>query len=439
MPGGNVGPDVVVDMTAHTNWIAPIDRSNRSVRVGAGAVAADIERAARSEGLRFPPLPSSAQWATIGGMIANNAAGARTFRYGATRPFIESLEVVLPDGRRVEFADQGPAFLGLSGLSLPADAWPAVRKNSSGYAFDAYQESGHVRELFVASEGTLGFITAATVRLIDAPATSALSAVACTSHAALSRWCAWARQSSASTCEFIGRRLLEMMDLASDPELGELARDASALVLIEFEGSASEVESGTRALESEAVARGDQVRVATHASAATELWELRHRASPLIQEAAARGLRSVQFIEDSVVPPNALPAYLKGVETILAEEETDGVLFGHAGDAHVHVNPLIDVGRPLWRSRVARILERTVDLVADLGGTLAGEHGDGRVRAPFQERIWGSARVADFAALKESLDPLGICNPGVILPSPGQLPLEGLSPRDPERRDRVGK
>ena len=438
MPGGNVGRDVVVDLRAGTNWMSPVDRRDGSVRVGAGAVAADVERVARAQGLRFPPLPSSAQWATIGGMIANNAAGARTFLHGATRPFVESLEVVLADGRRIEIRDQEPAALGIDALPMQATNWPAVRKNSSGYAFDAYQEHRHLRELFIGSEGTLGFITAATLRLVEAPAATTLSAVACTSHETLARWCAWARRSGASTCEFIGRRLLEMMDLASDPELGDLAKGARALVLIEFEGTEDEVGTATKALEAEARAHGDEVRVATRTRAATELWELRHRASPLIQEAAARGLRSIQFIEDSVVPPHGLAAYLEGVETILEEEETDGVLFGHAGDAHVHVNPLIDVERSEWRSRVGRILERTVDLVVHLGGTLAGEHGDGRVRAPFLERIWGEQRVSEFRALKGALDPGGVFNPGVMLPQEGQKPLEGLSPRDPERRDRVG-
>ncbi len=136
----------------------------------------------------------------------------------------------------------------------------------------------------------------------------------------------------------------------------------------------------------------------------------------------------MQFIEDSVVPPARLPEYLRGLEPILAEEDTDAVVFGHAGDGNVHVNPLIDVGYPHWRDRVARILERTADLVAALGGTLSGEHGDGRIRGVFHERVWGSRLTDAFRSVKSSLDPAGIMNPGVIVPLPGQDPLEGLSP-----------
>jgi FAD/FMN-containing dehydrogenase len=101
-------------------------------------------------------------------------------------------------------------------------------------------------------------------------------------------------------------------------------------------------------------------------------------------------------------------------------------VFGHAGDGNVHVNPLVDVRTPGWRDRVRTVLDTTVALVAELGGTLSGEHGDGRLRAPFLERIWPEPVMAAFRTVKARLDPAGILNPGVILPLPGQDPLEGL-------------
>ena len=110
----------------------------------------------------------------------------------------------------------------------------------------------------------------------------------------------------------------------------------------------------------------------------TELWELRHAASPILSRLDPN-LQSMQFIEDCAVPPSALPAYVRGVRRILAANDTRGVIFGHAGDAHVHVNPLVDVRRPDWRERVDAILDEVTALVASLGGTLTGEHGDGRL------------------------------------------------------------
>ncbi len=430
MPGGNVGEDVVVHLGDAFDWMNEVDVGSRSIRVGAAAVAADVEAAARAAGLRFPPLPSSARWATVGGMLASNAAGPRSFRFGSVAAYVESMEVVLPSGDVVELGPDPTTGVRIRTAAAALEGWPEVRKNSSGYALDTYQESGALRDLFVGSEGTLGFITAATLRLIEAAETSALTAVGCADLADVAAWCEWARAHGASTCELLGQRLLELMGLAADPELGSLARHAEALVLIEFEGAESRVQEGVRALEHQASLRRATFKVATSGRAATELWDLRHRASPLIQEAAKLGLRSLQFIEDSVVPPHALPAYLTGIDEILKSEETDGVVFGHAGDAHIHVNPLIDLRRPDWLTRVDRILRRTVALVVDLGGTLAGEHGDGRVRAPFLERIWGSDRIDQFRRVKTQLDPAGMLNPGVILPREGQDPLAGLSHLD---------
>ena len=122
----------------------------------------------------------------------------------------------------------------------------------------------------------------------------------------------------------------------------------------------------------------------------------------------------------------AVPAYLQGVSDILEKAGTEAVVFGHAGDGNVHVNPLMDVRTPDRRARARTILEETVTLVAGLGGTLSGEHGDGRVRAPFVDRIWSPELVSGFREIKGRLDPSGLMNPGVILPLPGQDPLKGL-------------
>ena len=128
-----------------------------------------------------------------------------------------------------------------------------------------------------------------------------------------------------------------------------------------------------------------------------------------------------------MVPPAQLPAYLTGLQDILDHAEIESVMFGHAGDANVHVNPLIDVTRAGWRDQVRCVLEEAVDLVAGLGGTLTGEHGDGRLRAPYLERIWGEEWAGVFRDTKKCLDPDGVLNPGVVVPLPGQDPLEGLT------------
>jgi len=241
-----------------------------------------------------------------------------------------------------------------------------------------------------------------------------------------------AETAGAAACEFLGRRFLEVAGLEDHPRVGAVASGAEALVLVELDGARLPVAQGLSRLRDHARQAGVELLEARDPARCQELWAVRHAASPVIARQAEHGRVSMQFIEDSVVPRRALGAYLGGLEAILEEEETDAVMFGHAGDGNVHVNPLVEVERPDWRDRVGRILEATAGLVASLGGTLAGEHGDGRIRAPYLAWIWGAERARAFAEVKSSLDPVGTLNPGVVLPLPGQNPLEGISP-EPRR------
>src|SRR5213596_3010714 len=128
----------------------------------------------------------------------------------------------------------------------------------------------------------------------------------------------------------------------------------------------------------------------------------------------------MQFIEDGAVPLPKLPDYVKGVKAALAEREVNGVIFGHAGVAHVHVNPLVDVRQPDWRERVSGLLDDVVALTARLGGTLTGEHGDGSIRTPLLECVWHKDAIKSFALIKKAFDPRNILNPGVKVPLKGQ-------------------
>lgn len=434
MPGGNVGPGVVVDLTAGFGALGAVDPEARRVHAGAGVVAARAAGAAADAGLYLPPLPSSADRCTLGGMAANNAAGARTLLHGATRDWVVDLDVVLADGERVTLGpgrSAPPPFPALArrlgeGLRTARGDWPAVRKNSSGYALDRFLPGADPVQLLVGSEGTLGLILGLTLRLLDAPPRRGVLLAGLASLDDLPEAAAEARRCGASACELFGRRILEMARLDDDPEVGAVSRGAEALLLLEVEGAADAVEAGMEALRRLAGSVGGGFLEARTERERRHLWEIRHRASPTIADAAERGLVSTQFIEDSVVPPARVAEYVRGLEPILEAAALDAVIFGHAGDGHLHVNPLVDMSDPAWRERMRRVLHATADLVAGLGGTLSGEHGDGRVRAPLLDRIWSPALLHAFREVKTTLDPAGVLNPGVILPLPGQDPLDGL-------------
>jgi FAD/FMN-containing dehydrogenase len=134
----------------------------------------------------------------------------------------------------------------------------------------------------------------------------------------------------------------------------------------------------------------------------------------------------MQVVEDGAVPPESFPAYVRGVREIFHSAGLRCVIFGHAGDAHAHVNALVDVRDPSWRLRLDEVLVRVTALVASLGGTIAAEHGDGRLRTPLLADVWSPAAQRLFAATKESFDPSGVLNPGVKVPLPAQRPFTDL-------------
>ena len=432
MPGGNVGRGVSVDLTA-LRRITEVPGRDDAVWVGAGVVAADLDDWAERRGRFLPALPSSADRCTLGGMVANNAAGARSFGYGAVRDHVEAVEIVLADATRTVLEPGGRApdafralHAGLSPLAgTLAASWPRVRKNSSGYALDRFLPAGEAHRLLVGSEGTLGIVTAVRVRLSPTPPDRRVLLLPVPSLRDLPDAATAAGAAGAAACEFLGPRFLDVAGLRDRPELGLAGVDAA--LLVELDGRVLPPADGIALLETAARDLGVSCVEARESEARRRLWSVRHGASPAVAAAAGRGLVSMQFIEDSVVPPDALARYLSGLQDILESEGTDAVTFGHAGDGNVHVNPLIDVTRTDWKQRVERILRSTADLVATLGGTLAGEHGDGRLRAPLAPIVWAPEAVAAFARVKRALDPVGLFNPGVVVPLPGQHPLEGLS------------
>jgi len=447
MPGGNLAAGIIVALAGaevflHEGAVETVRESDTRgetdtarIRVGAGVTAARVDHLAGDAGFMFPPLPSSARWATIGGMTANNAAGARSFRYGAMARWVEAVEGVTAAGEiiRLDHASGLPdAVASVLPDTLPR-RWPDVRKNSSGYGLDRWLRTGDPAQLAVGSEGTLLVATHVTLRLARRPPNRGVCLLPVQTHDQAGALAVAADELGATACEFLGRRLLDMTALDRDPELGTFSREALALFLLEFEGwDSSEVDNALSRARRRGREIGGSSGLATSDPVLVDrLWALRHRASPLIAEMAGKGLHSTQFVEDSVVPPARLGAYLEGLDRILREEGRgmDAVVFGHAGDGNVHVNPLVETGDDAWRERVRAILDAVVELVVDLGGTLAGEHGDGRLRAPYLEAVWGKEAVASFRALKNAFDPHGLLNPGVILPAPGQDPLQGLRPR----------
>jgi len=447
MGGGAVGEGVIVDLTAMQPCRLEVDAGNRIALTSGAITVAQLNEAAGRQGLRMPVEPSSARFATLAGMVACNAAGARTLKYGAVRHWVRGLELVTANGESgwIHRADSHSARppvrlsalqrfetdlapkLRLQAAAIQA-SYPRTSKNSSGYALDHWLASGDAVDLLVGSEGTLAFITEIEWRLEPVPPARSAVRLSLNHLDDLGDAVTALRRLDPSAIELLDRTFLDLVREKKGSEaLPGLPPSAEAVLLVEFERA------------NEAAARGaadDAVRAVAPWSAGVEtaltpdqeerLWSLRHAASPILTSLSER-YRSAQLIEDGCVPVARLGEYLRRLRAAASEAGVEVVIFGHAGDGHVHVNVLTDLERPDWKERVTALFESVSETVISLGGTVAGEHGVGRLRAGLLERQYGAGTVARFREVKDAVDPDGILNPGVLLPArPPVRPSAGL-------------
>lgn len=440
MGGGNVGEGVVVDLTAMRPRRVEVHASGRRATTGAAVTLAEINAAAALEGLRLPPDPSSSRWATAGGAVSTNAAGARSVRYGSVRRWIHAVDLMMADGTvaRLARGDGGDPAMG-SSAAFPAlrtfwndvapairaaerlvlDRFPRTRKNASGYALDAFLASGDALDLIIGAEGTLGIVTAVEWRLDRIPPHRAALRIALADLDHLPDVVGALAALEPSAVELLDRTFLDFVSHARMPEgLREMLRDIDAVLLIELEGdTASALRASVRNATDAVRPWAASVTTAVDAEEAEQLWALRHAASPLLA-ALPEDRRSLQVVEDGCVPISRMGEYIRAVRRAAETHRVTAVMFGHAGDGHIHVNLLPEVAQPDWKHRVGALFEEVSEAVIRLGGTPAGEHGDGRLRASVLERCYGPQIVGLFRAVKAAFDPLGILNPDIILPGP---------------------
>ena len=432
MGGGNVGDGVVVDLTRMTDQRLDVDPGSRRAVTSSATTLAALNAAARPHGLRLPPDPSSGRWATLGGMVSTNAAGARSVRYGSVRAWLEGLTMITADGEPLalrrgqrpepldhhildRFVRRAAPLIRAAGSQIRS-RFPHTRKNSSGYALDAYLESGDAIDLIVGAEGTLAVVTETEWRLDPVPPCRAAVRVALRSLHLLADAVQALIVCQPSAIELLDRSFLDLV--ATDTVAGTGLRfpSAEAVLLVELErDDAHSLRHALEMVTASVRPIAYAVDTAFSEAAAERLWAIRHAASPILA-GLPESRRSLQVIEDACVPVQRMSEYIQAVRRATAARGIPVVMFGHAGDGHLHVNILPDTHQPGWDEAVASLLEEVTDTVIALGGTPSGEHGDGRLRARSLTRVYGEEIVELFRRLKESFDPLGLFNPGVILP-----------------------
>ncbi|HEU4401219.1 MAG TPA: anaerobic glycerol-3-phosphate dehydrogenase subunit C [Candidatus Polarisedimenticolia bacterium] len=435
LAGQTLGRGIILDFSKHFSKVASIDPERGTVRVQPGVVQAQLNRLLRRRGVQFAPDPSSSAWCTIGGMLANNAGGSHTIRYGATRDNVVSLRVLLADGTILETRPQAREALdgggdpqsrlagGLRDIvdrhrRLVETRSPATRRNSSGYALrEALGGTIDLAPVLVGSEGTLGLILEATLRLVPVPKEKATALVLCDDLERAGAAVVEILKSRPSAVELLDRTFVDVIREA-DPATGVgLPRGTEAILIVELDGDEPlEVQARMTGLAARLTGRerlATEVRRSIRPEETAKVWAVRKAASPILSRREGRQ-RNTRFIEDAAVHPERLAEFVRRLRALLSRHELQAAIFGHAGDCNLHCNPMMNQKDPRDLRRMEVVAEEFVDLVMSMEGSLSGEHGDGRLRTPYLERAYGPlTRV--FREVKRLFDPGDLLNPGIIV------------------------
>ena len=439
--GQAIGEGLQIDTSKYLNRLLEMNIQERWARVEPGIVLDELNAQIAPSKLRFAPDISTASRATIGGMIANNSAGARSVLYGKTLNHVISLTMLLSDGTIAEFSED-PATLAGNTLAKRCREkvlclaqthaaeidrrYPKILRRVGGYNLDEFSKASgasNLARIIVGSEGTLGIVLEAKLRLVPLPQAKSVMVIhfADLLHALAATPAIL--QHSPSAIEVMDKSILDnTRDNESLNRIREtvVPGDPAATLCVEFYASnKDDLLPRMRALEHDLRARdfGYRYDAYLEAAAQAKVWSLREAALGL--STAMKGdAKSISFVEDTAVAPEKLSEFIGRFLGILRQHDARAGIYAHASVGCLHVRPVINLKTRDGVAKFESIANAVADLVLEYEGALSGEHGDGLVRGPFMERMFGPEIYSAFREIKRTFDPEGIFNPGKIVDSP---------------------
>ena len=455
MSGGAINDSIILDFTRYMNSIKKVE--NNVGIAEPGCYYRDFEKETLKQGLFMPAYTASREICALGGMVANNAGGENTVKYGKVENFISYLKVVFADGneylikpinreklsRKCSQNDfEGEVYRKISYLISSnkeriMSSKPNVSKNSAGYylwnVWDEKNETFDLCRLIIGSQGTLGIITEIGWKLVPKPAYGSLLAIFMPSLDKLPEVVNEVmtfKPDSFETYDDYSLKLaikfffdfFEQMGFVSAVRLGLQFIPESFLMLrhgipkltllVQFTGDSKEkVQKRLKELQKKISHFGLKSRVTKSDIEAEKYWEVRRQSFNMLRK-HVHGRRTAPFIDDIIVLPKYLPEFLPKVETILDENKLTYTVAGHAGDGNFHIIPLMDLNSPFSTDSIIEISRKIYDLVMEYKGSITAEHNDGIIRTPYLEKMYGGEIVELFKKTKEIFDSKYILNPG---------------------------
>ncbi|WP_136689010.1 FAD-binding and (Fe-S)-binding domain-containing protein [Halorhabdus amylolytica] len=463
LAGQTVNEAVVLDFTRHMDSVLETDPENARARVQAGTYIGDMNAAFAEHDLKFAPDPAYGDKSAVAGAIGNNSTGSHSLKYGKTDAYVESCEVVLADGTVTEFGEVTLAKLEARAdpdgdleariyaeveriVEEEADTiderFPDLKRNVSGYNLDRLIEeaedgSVNLARLLAGSEGTLAVITEAEVSLEPVPETKSIALLAYEDLIDAMEDVSIILEHDPSALEVLDDVLLELAGKTEEfgPLVEEIVPEGTgAMLLVEFYADSDEkgrqkvadliadrVPDGDSELEPSDGASDitDESHYAFHAREAHDdderkrFWKLRKSGNPILL-GRTTDEKHISFIEDTAVPPENLPEYVADFQDLLDDVGTFAAFYAHAGPGCLHIRPLVNTKTTEGMEQFEAIAEGATDLVVEYGGSVSGEHGDGRARSQFNRKLYGDDLWETFEDLKTAFDPDWLLNPGNV-------------------------
>jgi FAD/FMN-containing dehydrogenase len=437
--GAALSAGIMLVFPAHMNRVLELDTKANTVTVEPGINYGKLQQTLQTHGRFLPPYPASLEYSTIGGAIANNAAGEKSIKYGDTKAYVKGLRVVLANGEVIETRRlnkrelskklglatfEGEIYRSIDTLLeeqrvLVERLQLSAVRNNAGYNLpDIKRKDGSfdLTPLFVGSQGTLGVVTEAVLSTeVHNPHTTLMMATF-DSLEQLQQAVLELRELSdlPSAIEFIDGPALEQIHKLNPNQLKEVMKEPFplAVLLVEFDNGERQIKKIIKHVDKIFEKYATGVQVATEPEQQQQFWKLRQAIGSWIGHNEGL-LHAVPIIDDAAVPPDQLRAYLEGIYKLLGRNNLKTAVWGHAGEAMLHVQPKLNLGQVGDRQKAFRMMDEHHKLVMDLSGTLSAEAGDGRLRTPYLESLYGPEAYALLAKIKQIFDPYGTLNPGV--------------------------
>ncbi|KIA61736.1 FAD-binding and (Fe-S)-binding domain-containing protein [Nocardia vulneris] len=428
--GNAIGPGLVLDFSRHMHQIVELDPQTRTARVQPGVVLAQLQSAAKQYGLRFGPDPSTQNRCTLGGMIGNNACGPRAVAWGRTSDTVRELRILDGTGAERRLGHELSVLPGLTeftaaNLAVLRTDLGRFDRQASGYGLEHLlpERGSSVAKAFVGSEGTCGLLLDATVELVALPRATVLTVLGYPDIATAADDVAAVMACEPTAVEGIDARLVDAVR-AHRGTVPELPRGGGWL-FVETAGESRDEAMAAADRLCRSVAAVD-ARIVTDPVVAAALWHIRADGAGLAGR-TPEGHPAWPGWEDAAVPPERLGSYLRDFAELTRAHGVDGLLYGHIGDGCIHVRldlPIVEAPQ-----RFRRFLFDAAELVVRHGGSLSGEHGDGRARSELLALMYSRPVLDVFAGYKALFDPDNVLNPGVLVaprPLDADLRVAGL-------------